>query len=280
MFGIEITVDDLVALLPGRAQQRQSYQPLDEAAVVEAAEALVAVQRQAVEQMETAARVVAQAAALVDRPPVEQRQTGAIHSTVPASVARRARQVLEQNPLFLDYETTGLRKSAQVREVDGRYPTTATAGQHQVIEVSVIDANGRHIFHSRVNPLRPVPAKISAMNGLTNDQVANAPAWAEVAPLLRQTLAGRVVVAHNAGFEALFTPPEWGITWVCSKALADEAFGRYHWSEASDWRKGGSLAARLRQCGLQPGPAHTAAGDGLSALRLMRFLAGLEQLSN
>ncbi|MBN1991335.1 MAG: 3'-5' exonuclease [Anaerolineae bacterium] len=263
---------------------------LDERAAVAEAEATVAGLRELLQYQaaisadaRAAAEAQAQAQALVENlppaPSYEEREVR-VHSTVPFSVAQKMRAVLAAEPLFLDYETTGLRRGVQAREVGGGYTTTASAKYHQVIEAAVMDAKGRLVFHSRVNPQRGIPARISETNGLDPTSVAAAPTWGEVAPLLKQILQGRTVVAHNAAFDALFTPPEWGIEWVCTKALADEAFGRYDWFEAQhDRRKSGRLADRLWQCGLKPGPAHTAAGDCESVLRLARYLAGLKQQS-
>jgi len=162
-----------------------------------------------------------------------------------------AQALLDRDPLFLDLETTGLKK------ID------------HVVEVGIIDADGRVLFSSLVNPGCPIPAEASEVNGVTDADVADAPAWPEVLPLLRRLLASRVVVAHNAKFEAKFLPADWAIEWVCSKKLADSILGK---------REGmGSLSARLKQLGLQPGPAHSAAGDSLSTLRLVRYLAGFTE---
>jgi len=76
-------------------------------------------------------------------------------------------------------------------------------------------------------------------------------------------------------FEAKYTPDAWNVRWVCSKKLSDEAMGKAPYVEIMhDRRQGGSLEARLWQCGLRPGPEHTAAGDCISTLRLVRYLAG------
>jgi hypothetical protein len=160
-----------------------------------------------------------------------------------------AQALLDRDPLFLDLETTGLKK------ID------------HVVEVGIIDAQGQVLLSSLVNPGCPIPADASEVNGVTDADVIDAPSWAEVRPLLGRLLANRVVVAHNAKFEAKFLPAEWPIEWVCSKKLSDGILGK---------REGmGSLSIRLKQLGLLPGPAHSAAGDCLSTLRLVRALAGI-----
>lgn len=169
----------------------------------------------------------------------------------------RAQRILDQEPLFLDYETTGLSK------------------RDKVVEVCVIDAQGQVLLSSLVNPGCPIPASATSKHEIRDADVVDAPTWEEIAPALETLISGRVVVAHNASFESKFTPEAWGVRWECSKKLCDGIFGKAHWEIARrDWRRSGRLEDRLRQCGLQAGPDHTAAGDCISALRLVRFLAG------
>jgi hypothetical protein len=172
----------------------------------------------------------------------------------------RARQVLDkQEPLFIDYETTGLSK------------------RDKIVEVCVMDGAGRVLLSTLINPERHIPADATAVNGISDGDVIDAPTWEEVAPDLEKLLTGRTVVAHNASFEAKYTP-KWGIKWVCSKKLADEALGKApYMAIAHNKLRGGSLEARMYQCKLPPGPEHTAAGDCISTLRLLRYLAGYSQ---
>jgi hypothetical protein len=171
-------------------------------------------------------------------------------------ISEQARRVLaEGDPLFLDYETTGLYASQGAR----------------VVEVSVINSQGRVVFSTLVNPQRPIPAEASAVHGIFNADVDGAPTWDDIAPALRFVLEHKTVVAFPARFERKFTPQDWAINWVCAKQLTDAALdnGQGHPAGA------GSLAARLRQLGLELAEEHTAAGDSLSTLRLMRRLAGI-----
>lgn len=172
----------------------------------------------------------------------------ASRSPLPAPRPNPAADLLAQSPLFLDLETTGLKKT------------------DAVVEVSIIDAGGNVLFSTLVDPGCPIPPHVSAINGISDNMVAGAPTWAQILPLLQEQLQGRVVVAHNAKFEAKFIPQDWNIAWACSKQLADQMLGQE--------RGQGSLSARLSQLSLQPGPAHAAAGDCLSCLRLVRHLAG------
>lgn len=284
MTGHLLTYDlaELIAAAAGPALAPPAPTPeadIDETAVLAAAEAIIdglealeAMQGLVEDQTALAQALVAQASQIVAQgqasplPPLPAPPPpppAPVHTTVPAEVAMRARQILAQQPLILDLETTG---------------TAPKTRGDRIVQVAVIDALGRIRYASLVNPGRSIPAEATAIHGITDEHVADAPTWEEIAPELRRRVQGRLVVAHYAAFDAKFLPSDWGIEWVCSKKLADVAFGKWDYAEAgSDWRRSGRLEHRLRQCGLQPGPAHQSHGDCISVLRLLRFIAGYEQ---
>jgi len=55
-----------------------------------------------------------------------------------------------------------------------------------------------------VRPAGPLPRAVARLTGLSDADLAEAPALAEVAPALCAALAGRTIVAHNADFERAF----------------------------------------------------------------------------
>jgi DNA polymerase III epsilon subunit-like protein len=76
----------------------------------------------------------------------------------------------------------------------------------RVVEVAVVrtDPWGRSVgeWSSRLNPGRPVTA--THVHGITEADVANAPAFTDIVPTLNEFLAGVPVVAHNgAAAEAI-----------------------------------------------------------------------------
>jgi ATP-dependent DNA helicase DinG len=60
------------------------------------------------------------------------------------------------------------------------------------------------VLHSLVRPSRPIPRVVERLTGLTDADVAGAPAIAEVARPISDALAGRTLIAHNADFERRF----------------------------------------------------------------------------
>ncbi len=106
---------------------------------------------------------------------------------------------LHSAPLaFLDVETTGLRPELG----------------HRVIEIAVLQTQGLEKgrkFSTLINPQRPIDPGATRVNGISNEMVTGAPAFAQILPQLQKLLAGRVIVAHNAPFDLNFLYAEYSI---------------------------------------------------------------------
>ena len=104
--------------------------------------------------------------------------------------------MLDRSLVFLDLETTG-----------------ATASFDRITEIGLIEVErGRLIgeWSTLVNPQARIPPFIEALTGISNDMVALAPTFAEVAPELKARLEGKLLVAHNARFDYGFLKQEFG----------------------------------------------------------------------
>lgn len=94
------------------------------------------------------------------------------------------RELLKDDFLVLDTETTGLGYGAEV------------------IEIGVVGHDGRERLSSLVRPRAGhVPAAVTAIHGLTMDDLKDAPTFAEVYDALLDLARGRRVVAWNAPFD-------------------------------------------------------------------------------
>lgn len=98
-------------------------------------------------------------------------------------VIQRAQAVLELQPIYLDTETTG------------------TGQIDRIIQVGIVNTEGETLFQSLVNPGMPIPAESSAVNGITDDMVREAPAWTQIWPDVEAILRGRVIGIYNAEFD-------------------------------------------------------------------------------
>jgi DNA polymerase III subunit epsilon len=82
---------------------------------------------------------------------------------------------------------------------------------HRVTEVAAVRVVGSRIddvFSTLVNPGRPIPAMITSLTGISNQMVAGAPRFRDIAPRFAQMLGGNVFVAHNASFDWRFVCAE------------------------------------------------------------------------
>ena len=86
-----------------------------------------------------------------------------------------------------------------------------TTGVHpahdRVTEIALLEVDGGEVaaqWSTLVNPQTPIPAAIQALTGISDEMVSGAPTFGALAGELRERLAGRVFVAHNARFDYAF----------------------------------------------------------------------------
>lgn len=90
-----------------------------------------------------------------------------------------------------------------------------TTGGHpaygRIIEIGVVAANAQgfeYDWSSLINPGMPIPYGVQCLTGITDDMVAEAPAFEDVAASLAERFEGRLFVAHNARFDYTFLREE------------------------------------------------------------------------
>jgi ATP-dependent DNA helicase DinG len=60
------------------------------------------------------------------------------------------------------------------------------------------------VLAALVRPAGPIPPAVARLTGIRSEEAAAAPPLSELRPALREALAGRAIVAHNAAFERHF----------------------------------------------------------------------------
>ncbi len=164
---------------------------------------------------------------------------------------------LDELPLiFLDLETTGL----------------ALAAGHRVAEVALLRVRGAHEegrLVSMVNPGRPLDPGAAAVNGLSDELLAEAPPFAMLAPALKQLTAGAVLVGHNVRFDLMFLQHELA---ACGQPpIAEHCLDTLTLARRLMRRRSYSLAALASELGL-PAPTHRALDDALATQALFAHL--------
>lgn len=181
-----------------------------------------------------------------------------------AAAVRRARMMLDDPYLLIfDTETTGLDSTAEI------------------VEIGIVDRDGQPVYHSLVRPQRPIPAEASEIHGITDQDVAAAPCFADIAPHLGALFAGRQVAAYNAEFDVRLLrqsgPGVW--PWSSDERWARcvmKLFSRWlgEWSAYHGgwrWHRLGHAAEYTGYKGT--GQAHRALEDARMAAHVLRAIA-------
>ncbi|HSN64638.1 MAG TPA: exonuclease domain-containing protein [Azonexus sp.] len=146
---------------------------------------------------------------------------------------------------FVDLETTG-----------------ATATTDRITEIGIIevDADGSvREWQQLVNPGTGIPPFIEQLTGISNEMVAEAPPFAELAEETLRRLEGRLFIAHNARFDYGFLKNEFkrlGIAFrapvLCTVKLSRTLFPEY---------KRHNLDSLIERHGLAADARHRALAD-------------------
>lgn len=108
---------------------------------------------------------------------------------IPSTNAAREKAIqtalrwIEQRPVYIDTETTGLDNS------------------DEIVEISIVDTDGKQLYTSLVKPSRPIPQESVRIHGISNEMVAVAQNWPILWPTIRNYLFGHILAAYNAPFD-------------------------------------------------------------------------------
>lgn len=113
-----------------------------------------------------------------------------------AAASRPERPLAECAFAVVDVETTG---------------SSPFRGGDRVTEIGVVlvERGQVEVVYDRlVNPERPIGGMVTTITGITNAMVRHEPTFQEQAGAVLDALAGRIFVAHNAGFDWRFLDAE------------------------------------------------------------------------
>ena len=87
-------------------------------------------------------------------------------------------------------------------ETTGSYAAAGGITEIAIVLHNGVEEEGR--FHTLINPHQNIPKYITALTGITNEMVAAAPGFEEVAANIFNLLGDRIFVAHNVNFDYSF----------------------------------------------------------------------------
>ena len=160
-----------------------------------------------------------------------------------------------KNFAIVDIETTGTHASA-----------------HTITEIAILLHNGREVidsFQSLVNPESYISPYVSRLTGITNEMLAEAPRFHEIAKKVWMLTEGAVFVAHSVNFDYSFIREEYkslGADFRRSK-LCTVRLSRNIFPGHTSYSLGNICAA----LGIPVKDRHRAMGDATATVKLFEY---------
>lgn len=143
----------------------------------------------------------------------------------------------------------------------------------KITEIAIYKHDGTRIveeYQTLINPERRIPYNITVLTGITDEMVADAPKFYEVAKKVVEMTEDAVFVAHNASFDYNFIRNEYrslGYEYkrekLCTVRMSRKAF---------PGRQSYSLGVLCRDLGIKNDARHRAAGDAMATVQLLEMI--------
>lgn len=193
----------------------------------------------------------------------------AYHKERRESPREMALRWIKKNYVIVDTETTGLGSDAQI------------------IEIAVIDLKGNVLINTLIKPTIAIPAEATAIHGITDEMVADAPSWRDVLPEVIESI-GDCWIAYNAEFDKRMIEQESGgllgsyssvtLGSLCAMQLYAEFNGEWNtFRRQYKWKKLVEAATALNAWPESAGDGvpHRALYDCRLTLGVIRAIAGV-----
>lgn len=151
--------------------------------------------------------------------------------------------------------------------------TGGSAAYHKMTEIAILIHDGKRVvdeFQTLINPEKGIPIGITSLTGISNEMVADAPRFFEVAKEIYQMLEGNIFVAHNVNFDYSFIKKEFqdlggnlNLKKLCTVRLSRKIIPGY---------KSYSLGRLCSELGIQNHARHRAMGDAKATAELLTRL--------
>lgn len=189
-----------------------------------------------------------------------------------AAAAAWAKALIESDDwVVLDTETTGLDRKSD-----------------EPVSIAILSSKGEVLLDTLVQPTTSIDSKASAIHGITNEMLIDkgAPLFEEIHRKLHEILGYKKLVIYNAEFDNDMLinaahavdvgPALYGGSWTCAMERYAEFYGEWNPHHAN--YKNQSLSKACEQQGITDidAPAHSALGDCLRTLALIKKMAAYD----
>ncbi len=156
--------------------------------------------------------------------------------------------------------------------------TGGSPKKERITEIAIYIFDGENIikeYSSLINPEKNIPYFITSLTGISNEMVADAPKFYEVAKNIVEITKGMTFVAHNARFDYSFIRQEFkNLGFNFSRNLLDTvALSR----KLIPGHKSYSLGKLCDDLNIEINGRHRASGDALATVELFKILLEAEK---
>ncbi len=151
--------------------------------------------------------------------------------------------------------------------------TGSYAAANGITEISIYIFDGNTVtekFETLINPGQPIPYFITAMTGISDKMVANAPAFEEIAEKIFHLLQDKIFIAHNVNFDYSFVKShlkeagfELNSQKLCTVRLSRKILPGY---------PSYSLGKLCQSLGIKINDRHRAGGDAAATVKIFQLL--------
>ncbi len=151
--------------------------------------------------------------------------------------------------------------------------TGSYASANGITEIAIVIHDGKEVinfYETLINPHTPIPYFIQRLTGITNEMVAHAPSFNEVAQQINELLQDKVFVAHNVNFDYSFVKYHME---ACGYKLDERKLCTVRMSKKIFPNLNGYALGKLcHQLGVNLTNHHRAGGDALATAQIFSML--------
>lgn len=151
--------------------------------------------------------------------------------------------------------------------------TGGIKGPTRITEIAIYRHDGHQVvdsFHSLLNPGCPIPPFIRHLTGISDEMVADAPVFADIAHDVLRITQDAVFVAHNVGFDFPFIQKE--LNWLGHDFLRRTLCTVRTSRKLIPGHPSYSLGKLCRSLGIPLTGRHRAQGDAAATVLLFEML--------
>jgi DNA polymerase-3 subunit epsilon len=149
--------------------------------------------------------------------------------------------------------------------------TTGTSPFDEIVQIAIVGSDGRVLCDILVRPTCSIPPEATAIHGITDADVRNAPSFPEVYSRVQEILSGKQIIIYNAPFDLRLIHQSLTkhnlLPYGLDPDQAECAMRVYSAWVGERWRDGGYKWQKLENAD------HSAVGDCLATLALIKKMA-------